>query len=77
MVIVYDWQTGNEVKRIKINDRADQIIAGPGPENLIYISEGKKEVNLVNITTSSIQSKVSLPDYPSRIKLSEDNELFG
>ncbi|WP_084372392.1 caspase family protein [Reichenbachiella faecimaris] len=77
MLIVYDWDTGNEIKRIKTNDRVDQIVAGPGPETLIYISNDKSEINLINIQSGSLMHRVSTTFKPTILKLSDDNQLLA
>lgn len=77
MVVVYDWQSGNETKRIKTNNRVDDIAYGPGPENIIVSSRDKDEIQLLNINRGEEQSAVDLDDEALQMSISENNQWLA
>ncbi len=79
MLIAYNWHDGRELKRIKINERPDQIALGPGPNHAAYITSYKdqKQVSIVSIERSELDSRVALNDIPDILTISESNDWLA
>ncbi len=72
-IIAYDWDSSNEIKRIRVNNRVDQIVLGPGPTHIAYFTEKRFEVTLVDIDKGAEVSSVTLDEFPEVIQISEDD----
>lgn len=77
MLISYDWQTGNEVKRVPVRFRADGLAFGPGPGNVSYFSKDALSLWMVNLDKGEITSSVALTELASSISISENGELLA
>lgn len=74
-LMAYDWDSSSEIKRIRINNRPDQLVLGPGPNHLAYFTNKRFEITLVDITQGAEVSSVTLDEFPEIIKIS-DNDAF-
>ncbi len=77
MLVYYDWNSGQEVKRISVRYRPDEMAQGPGASNLAYYSTDSKSIWLMNYERGEIMSSIKTPELPNRIAFSENNELFA
>jgi WD40 repeat protein len=77
MIISYDWQTGNEVKRVPVRFRPDGMAFGPGPGHVSYYSKDALAVFMVNIERGEITSSVALTELASSLSISENGEFLG
>ncbi|MBL7849542.1 MAG: caspase family protein [Cyclobacteriaceae bacterium] len=77
MIVVYDWSTGEEVKRFPLRYRIDGMALGPGPNHVAYFSEDSKSINLLNLDKATIGSTVAVDDKPTAIALSDDGEMLA
>lgn len=77
MLVYYDWNSGQEVKRISVHYRPDEMAQGPGASNLAYYSTDSKSIWLMNYERGEIMSSIKTPELPNRIAFSENNELFA
>lgn len=77
MIVVYDWSTGEEVKRFPLRYRIDGMALGPGPNHVTYFSEDSKSINLLNLDKATIGSTVAVDDKPTAIALSDDGEMLA
>jgi WD40 repeat protein len=77
MLVYYDWTTGQEMKRISVHWRPDEMAQGPGASDLAYYSTDTRSVMLVNYEHGEIMSSIKVNESPNRIAFSENNELFA
>lgn len=77
MIVVYDWSTGEEIKRFPLRYRIDGMALGPGPNHVAYFSEDSKSINLLNLDKATIGSTVAVDDKPTAISLSDDGEMLA
>lgn len=77
MIVVYDWSTGEEVKRFPLRYRIDGMALGPGPNHVAYFSEDSKSINLLNLDKATVGSSVAVDDKPTAIALSDDGEMLA
>lgn len=72
MIVVYDWVSGQEVKRVPLRYRVDGMALGPGPNHVAYFSEDSRTINLLNLERAEVGSSVAVDDKPTAIALSDD-----
>lgn len=77
MIIAYDWNSGQEVKRVPLRYRADGIALGPGPMNVAYYSSDTRTIDLLNLDKATVSSSVAVDERPSSIALSDDNNVLA
>lgn len=77
LIVFYDWATGQELKRIPVRYRVDQMAQGPGASNLAYFSTDALSIFLVNYEGGTITSTVKVKELPHRITFSDNGELFA
>ncbi|MEP1032001.1 caspase family protein [Ekhidna sp.] len=76
-IIAYDWDSSNEVKRIRVNDRVDDIVLGPGPSHIAYYTEKRFRLTLVNLDQGATASEVTLDEFPETIEISTDDSYLA
>ena len=76
-IIAYDWDSSNEVKRIRVNDRVDEIVLGPGPSHIAYYTEKRYRLTLVNLDQGATASEVTLDEFPETIEISPDDSYLA
>lgn len=72
-LIAYDWDSSNEIKRIRVNDRVDKIVLGPGPTHIAYYTKKRFVVTLVDLDQGATSSEVTLEEFPETITISDDD----
>lgn len=77
MIIVYDWSSGEEVRRMPLRYRVDGMAMGPGPNHVSYYSEDSRTISLLNLEKSLVSSSVAVDDKPTAISLSDDGEILA
>ncbi|MBL7845933.1 MAG: caspase family protein [Cyclobacteriaceae bacterium] len=77
MIVVYDWTSGQEVKRVPLRYRVDGMALGPGPNHVSYYSEDSRTINLLNLEKSEVGSSVAVDEKPTSIALSDDGEYLA
>lgn len=77
LLVYYDWNSGQELKRIPVRWRPDEMAQGPGASNLAYFSKDASSVWLVNYEHGEIMSAIKTPVLPNKITFSDNNELFA
>ncbi|WP_436515741.1 caspase family protein [Ekhidna sp. To15] len=76
-IIAYDWDSSNEVKRIRVNDRVDAIVLGPGPSHIAYYTDKRFRISLVNLDQGATASEVTLDEFPETIEISSDDSYLA
>ena len=77
MIVVYDWVSGQEIKRVPLRYRVDGMALGPGPNHVSYFSADSKTINLLNLERSEVGSSVSVDEKPTAISLSDDGQFLA
>jgi WD40 repeat protein len=77
MLIVYDWITGQEKRRVNVRYRPDGIALGPTPSALIYFSEDTKTIFIVNLDKGEVRAGISIDERPSSIAMSDNGEILA
>ncbi len=77
MIIAYDWNSGQEVKRVPLRYRADGIALGPGPMNMAYYSSDTRTIDLLNLDKAIVSSSVAVDERPSSISISDDSRFLA
>ena len=77
MIVVYDWVSGQEIKRVPLRYRIDGMALGPGPNHVSYYSEDSRTVNLLNLERAEVGSSVAVDEKPTAIALSDDGEYLA
>jgi WD40 repeat protein len=72
MIVVYDWVSGTEIKRVPLRYRVDGMALGPGANHVSYYSEDSRTINLLNLEKSEVGSSVAVDEKPTAIALSDD-----
>ncbi|MEQ8626923.1 caspase family protein [Ekhidna sp.] len=76
-IIAYDWDSSNEVKRIRVNDRVDEIVLGPGPAHIAYYTDKRYRVTLVDLEQGATSSEVTLDEFPEVIEISPEDSYLA
>lgn len=76
-IIAYDWDSSNEVKRIRVNDRVDKIVLGPGPSHIAYYTQKRFKISLVSLDQGATASEVTLDEFPEIIEISSDDSYLA
>jgi WD40 repeat protein len=77
MIIAYDWNSGQEVKRVPLRYRPDGLSMGPGPMHVAYFSSDSRTINLLNMDKAVVSSSVAVDERPSAISFSDDYSLLA
>ncbi len=77
MIVVYDWVSGQEIKRIPLRYRVDGMALGPGPNHVSYYSEDSRTISLLNLDRAEVGSSVAVDEKPTAIALSDDGEYLA
>jgi WD40 repeat protein len=77
MIVVYDWESGQEVRRVPLRYRVDGMALGPGPNHVSYFSEDSRTINLLNLEKAQVGSSVAVDEKPTTIALSDDGEILA
>ena len=76
-ILTYDWDTSEEMKRIRVNYAVDRLVLGPGPAHITYYSENRTDVTIVDLEQGAEVSQVSLEEYPKIIEISPDDAYLA
>ncbi|MEQ9468402.1 MAG: caspase family protein [Ekhidna sp.] len=76
-LIAYDWDSSNEIKRIRVNDRVDEIVLGPGPAHIAYYTEKRFTITVVDLERGASASEVTLEEFPETISISGDDAYLA
>lgn len=76
-IIAYDWDSSNEVKRIRVNNRVDEIVLGPGPTHIAFYTDKRFLLSLVNLDQGATASEVTLDEFPEVIAISGDDAYLA
>lgn len=76
-ILAYDWDSSNEIKRIRVNNRVDEIVLGPGPAHIAYFTEKRFVITLVDLEAGTETSEVTLDEFPEVIQIAEDDSYLG
>jgi len=76
-IITYDWDTSQEMKRIRVNRSVDKIVLGPGPAHITYYSKKRFEVTIVDLTQGAEVSQVTVEEFPEVIEISTDDAYLA
>lgn len=77
VIIGYDWTTGQERKRVPVNNRPDGMALGPTPSTLFYYSTDTRTIFIVNLDKGEVRQSVSVDERPSAISLSDDGSMLA
>jgi WD40 repeat protein len=76
-LLSYDWETGQELKKISTKYLVDGMATGPGPNHVAYFSAKSQAIILLNLDKVEATSVVSVDEEPSSISMSPDNEILA
>jgi WD40 repeat protein len=76
-ILTYDWDTSQEIKRIRVNYAVDKLVLGPGPAHITYYSDNRSDVTIVDLEQGAEVSQVSLEEYPRIIEISPDDAYLA
>lgn len=76
-LLVFDWDTSQEVKRIRLNNRVDWIANGPANEHITYFTKKRFEVTLVNIEKGMESSQITMASFPETMEISPDDNYLA
>jgi hypothetical protein len=76
-IMTYDWETSQELKRIRVNYAVDKLVLGPGPAHITYYSDNRSDVTIVNLTEGAEVSQVTLGEPPKIIQISPDDAYMA
>lgn len=76
-LLSYDWQSGQEQKKISTKYLVNGMAAGPGPSHVSFYSSASQAIVLYNLEKSEATSVVSVDEKPSAIALSGDNQYLA
>ena len=71
--IAYDWNSGIEVKRIKMNPSIVNMALGPGNDHIAAISDEGNTITLLDLRKGEVGSTVTMNERPTVLSVSEDN----
>jgi WD40 repeat protein len=72
-IIAYDWQSGSEVKRVKMPSTAEVMALGPGNDHVAVAGDEDNSVALVDLRKGETGSTVTMPERPKVLAVSDDN----
>ncbi|MEQ9404932.1 MAG: caspase family protein [Cyclobacteriaceae bacterium] len=76
-IVAYDWDSSQEVKKIRVNNRVDRIVLGPGPSQIVCYTEKRFELSLIDLTRGELSSQVTLSEFPEAIQISDDDNYLA
>ncbi len=71
--IAYDWNTGIEVKRVKLRSGIDHLALGPGNDHVASISDEGNDITFIDLRKGELGSVVAMSDRPKVLAISGDN----
>jgi hypothetical protein len=75
--IAYDWNSGMEVKRVKMNASVDHMVLGPGNDHIATIADEGNTITFVDLRKGELGSTVSMNERPKQLAISEDNNWMA
>jgi len=63
-VIVYDWESGSEIKRVKLDAVADGMALGPGNDHVAIMNQDSQNMTLLDLRKGEIRHQVHLEEKP-------------
>jgi len=76
-IIAYEWQSGSEVKRVKMPSTAEVMALGPGNDHVAVAGEEDNSIALVDLRKGEIGSTVSMAERPKVLAVSDDNSWLA
>lgn len=72
-IIAYDWQSGTEVKRVKMPSTAEVMALGPGNDHVAVAGEDDNSIALIDLRKGESGSTVTMSERPKVLAVSDDN----
>ena len=76
-IIAYDWQSGSEVKRVKMPSTAELIALGPGNDHVAVAGDDDNTIALVDLRKGESGSTVTMSERPKVLAVSDDNSWLA
>jgi hypothetical protein len=76
-MIAYDWNSGIEVKRVKIPAAIDRMVMGPGNDHIAGLPDEGNDITLVDLRKGEVGGTVAAPERPLVLAISEDNSCLA
>jgi WD40 repeat protein len=76
-IIAYDWQSGSEVKRVKMPWSAEVIALGPGNDHVAVAGDEDNTISLVDLRKGEVGSTVTMAERPRVIAVADDNNWLA
>lgn len=76
-ILTYDWDTSEEIKRIRVNNAVDELVLGPGPEHITYYTNSRTHITIIDLSQGAEASQVTLEEYPGIIEISPDDAYLA
>lgn len=76
-VIVYDWQSGAEIKRLKTGWRVDRIALGPGADHVAAFCEDNKAFAIIDLRKGEMVQSLNVEQKIRQLAVSENNEWLA
>lgn len=75
--IVFDWNSGMEVKRVRTQTALDQVALGPGNDHLAAIAEDGRTITLIDLRKGEIGSSIASSEKLRTLAISDDNRWIA
>lgn len=72
-IAAYDWNSGAELKRVKVSWPVEQMVLGPGNDHLSVTNEDDNSITLIDLRKGELASSVTMEEKPVALAVSEDN----
>jgi uncharacterized caspase-like protein len=77
IIVVYDWNSGFELKRIKFNSPVIKCVPGPGDDYISIANDDNNNIDLIDLKRGEIISTVTTNEKPQVITVSEGNNFLA
>lgn len=75
--IAYDWNSGTEVKRVKLTWSIEQMALGPGNDHIAVVNDVDHAITLIDLRRGELGSSVSAEEKAKVLAVSEDNRWLA
>ncbi|MCU0418683.1 MAG: caspase family protein [Cyclobacteriaceae bacterium] len=76
-LLLYDWVSGQEKRRMEIRYRPDGMVMGPLPHVLFYFSKDSRAIFTANFEKGEVLDNLSVDESPSCIALSDNGKMVA
>jgi WD40 repeat protein len=76
-ILTYDWDTSQQMKRMRVNYSVDKLVLGPGPNHITYYTKKRFDITIIDLEQGSEVSQITVEEFPEVIEISSDDAYLA